>query len=108
MHGHDLWRHHSGMAQWISMVSCQSFEQDKKYAPKDRISRVEMKRQLTAVSMGKKEDPHKMLEEFHRQFNLFNDGNVKISDEDLTVVGFMLYGSKEKLVSWSVRMLVKR
>jgi gag-polypeptide of LTR copia-type len=62
---------------------------NKKYAPKDRISRVEMKRQLTAVSMSKKEDPHKMFEEFHRLSNLFNDGNVKISDEDLMAQVFL-------------------
>ena len=34
---------------------------NKKYAPKDRISRVEMKRQLTAVSMSKKKDPYNSL-----------------------------------------------
>jgi gag-polypeptide of LTR copia-type len=62
---------------------------NKKYAPKDRISRVEMKRRLTAASMGKKEDPHKMFEEFHRLSNLFNDGNRKISDEDLMARVFL-------------------
>jgi hypothetical protein len=55
---------------------------NKKYAPKDKISRVEMKRKLSAVSMSKKEDPHRMFEEFHRLSNLFNNGNMKISDEN--------------------------
>jgi hypothetical protein len=52
-------------------------------------SRVEMKRQLTAVSMSKKEDPHKMFEEFHRLSNLSNDGNMNISDEDLMAQVFL-------------------
>lgn len=50
---------------------------------------METKRQLTAVSMGKKEDPHKMFEEFHRLSNLFNNGNVKISDENLMAQVFL-------------------
>jgi hypothetical protein len=38
---------------------------NEKYAPKDRISRVEMKRQLTVVPMSKKENWHKMFVVFH-------------------------------------------
>ena len=51
---------------------------NEKYSPKDRISRVEMKRQLAAVTMGKKEDPHRMFEEFHRLSNLFNDASTQL------------------------------
>ena len=60
---------------------------NEKYSPKDRISRVEMKRQLTAVTMGKKEDPHRMLGEFHRLSNLFNDAStqLKISEDVLSL-----------------------
>jgi gag-polypeptide of LTR copia-type len=63
---------------------------NEKYAPKDRIRRVEMKGQLLAVSISKKEDPHKMFEKFHRLSNLFNDGKVKISDEDLMAQVFLV------------------
>jgi Zinc knuckle len=44
-----------------------------RYAPKDRVSRIEMKRQLTAVKMGPRDNPAIMFEEFHRLSNIFND-----------------------------------
>ena len=62
-----------------------------RYAPKDRISRIEMKRQLTAVKMGPKENPAIMFEEFHRLANLFNDPNnaMEISQDDFMAQVFI-------------------
>jgi hypothetical protein len=62
-----------------------------RYAPKDRVGRVEMKRQLNAVKMGAKDNPAIMFEEFHRLSNLFNDPStgVEISQDDFMAQVFI-------------------
>jgi hypothetical protein len=62
-----------------------------RYAPKDRVSRVEMKRQLNAVKMGAKDNPAIMFEEFHRLANLFNDPStgMEISQDDFMAQVFI-------------------
>jgi gag-polypeptide of LTR copia-type len=76
------------MTRWIGMA-CIAKALNKKYESQERISRVEIKRPLRAVSMGKKEDIHKMFEMFHKLSNLFNHGNVRISDKDLMAQVFL-------------------
>jgi hypothetical protein len=50
-----------------------------------------MKRQLTAVKMGEKENPATMFEEFHRLANLFNDPGtgLEISQDDFMAQVFI-------------------
>jgi hypothetical protein len=62
-----------------------------RYAPKDRVSRIEMKRQLTAVKMGPRDNPAIMFEEFHRLSNIFNDPGtgMSISQDDFMAQVFI-------------------
>ena len=61
-----------------------------KYRPKDRISRVEMRRDLAAVKLGKKEDPARLFEELHRLQNMYmdKDAGIEISQDDLIAQAF--------------------
>jgi hypothetical protein len=54
------------------------------YAPKDRVSRLEMRRQLAAVNMNETANPSIMIEEFHRLSNIFIDlrNGLEISPYD--------------------------
>ena len=62
-----------------------------KYAPQDRVSRIEYKRQITAVKMSEKENPSSMFEEFHRLSNLYSDANqgAVASNEDFMAQVFI-------------------
>jgi hypothetical protein len=62
-----------------------------RYAPKDRVSRIEMKRQLTAVKMGPRDNPAIMFEEFHQLSNIFNDPGtgMAISQDDFMAQVFI-------------------
>ena len=62
-----------------------------KYAPQDRVSRIEYKRQITAVKMSEKENPSSMFEEFHRLSNLYSDTNqgAVASNEDFMAQVFI-------------------
>ena len=54
----------------------------KKYMPKDLLSKVELRRELAAVSMAKEEDPENMFEKIAALENKYNTATFQISSED--------------------------
>jgi hypothetical protein len=49
-----------------------------RYTPKDRVSRLEMRRQLAAVKMDDGATHVIMVEEFHKLANIFNDLSIGV------------------------------
>lgn len=53
-----------------------------KYAPVDRIAQIEMKREMNALSMGKEENPDKLIESLSAIENKYNTQTVQINEDD--------------------------
>jgi hypothetical protein len=58
----------------------------KKYEPDDKITRVEMREQLTKVSMKAHQDPTTLFEQISAIQNRYNNASRKIDEEDLIAV----------------------
>ena len=58
----------------------------KKYQPEDTISRVELRRQLNAVTMKRNEDPATLFEQISGVKNSYNTATQTISKEELIAV----------------------
>ena len=54
-----------------------------KYQPNDRVSRVELRRRLNRVEMGKTDDPSELFEQVASIKNAFKSNHQNVDEEDL-------------------------
>ena len=74
--------------EWPGSIACKVMEAlEEKYNPMDRISRVEMRRRLAKVKMGKKENPDTLFHQLAAIESQYNTDTAKLDmDEKIAVI----------------------